>query len=71
MTNKTNEYNIIEISDKKEIPPVAVRFQMCPSVEDGIKEFQKNHPDLTITQVYFWKERKQVYILYDGMKDTR
>jgi hypothetical protein len=71
MPNTINDYTIIEINDKKEIPPVAVRFQMCTTAQDCIKEFQKNHPDLTITQVFFWRERKQAFIIYDGMKDTR
>jgi hypothetical protein len=63
-----NKYKIIEILDKKGIPTSSIWFRDCSQVEQSIKEFEKNHPDLDINEVYFWKEKKCAYITYIGIK---
>jgi hypothetical protein len=62
------KYEITEINDKSGIPLSSQRYAECQFVEQGIKEFERNHPDLKIDQVYFWKEKERVYITYIGIK---
>jgi hypothetical protein len=62
------KYEIIEICDKNAAPSLSVRFTNCLQVEQGINEFEKNHPNLKIDKIYFWKEKMRAYITYLGIK---
>lgn len=58
-------YEIIEVDSYKKIPKNSRWFGRCECPDDGIKMFEKSHPDLKIVQVLFNKAKKEVYVAWE------